>query len=89
MKGSCESGCGNAVKVYGCKWCPECYPTFSHGQSTGEKIFIVVAGKYEWDGEENVKYVSDAMSLKAAEEELKRFSGYHFSRIEHVDYHKR
>ena len=83
---SCESGCGGVVEVYGCKWCPDCYPAFSKGQALDEKAFVVVAGKYdEFEGEqiENFKYCSEPMLLEDAEEDLKRFKGYPFARIEY------
>lgn len=83
---SCNSGCGGTVKVHGCKWCPDCYPRFSMGQSLKEKTFVVVAGKYEQlDGEqsENIKYVSEPMLLESAERDLERVRGYPFARIEY------
>lgn len=86
MSSFCESGCGGMVLVVGNKWCPQCHPEFSMGQSLNLPGFVVVAGKYESvDGEasENVKFISEPMPLEAAETELKRCEGYHFSRIEY------
>lgn len=88
MKGLCESGCGGTVKVYGCKWCPDCYPNFSAGQSLKERAFIVVAGKYEMDMEEglteNCKFSSDVLTLDEAEKTLHEYRSYPFARIEYV-----
>lgn len=83
---SCHSGCGGTVKVYGCKWCPDCYQNFSTGHASNEKAFSVVAGKYEqFDGEltENIKYISEPMLLEDAEQDLERVKGYPFARIEY------
>ncbi len=83
---SCESGCGGTVRVYGCKWCPDCYPDFSKGQACKEKAFVVVAGKYEeFEGEqiENFKYISEPMLIGDAEKDLERVKGYPFARIEY------
>ena len=81
---NCESGCGGIVKVSGCKWCPDCYPNFSRGQTLNEQAFYVVAGKYDFN-EENIKFSSDVMTLPEAEALLKKVSGYPFSRIEYFD----
>ena len=81
---SCESGCGGLVKVFGSKWCPDCYPDFSRGQSLNETAFAVVAGKYD-DYGENIKFASDAMTLPEAEKTLKQVSDYPFARIEYLD----
>lgn len=84
---ACESGCGGTVKVFGCKWCPDCYPNFSAGQSLNEKSFVVVAGKYEMDAEgglvENCKFISDILTLEDAEKILREHRGFPFSRIEY------
>lgn len=87
MKGACESGCGNYVQVSGCKWCPDCYPDFSMGQSLNECAFEVIAGKYEvinFRVEENIKYASGPQLLQDAEEILKQKTGYDFARIEYI-----
>lgn len=92
MEYFCESGCGEMVKASGCKWCPDCYPKFSMGHSLQEMSFVVVAGKYEEMGgitEENIKFASDPMQLRDAEELLKSCSGYHFARIEYVESRER
>lgn len=83
---ACESGCGGTVKVFGCKWCPECYPDFSMGQSLKLKNFVVVAGKYDNDPDEglveNCKFSSEPMLLEDAVKVLKEYSGYPWARIE-------
>jgi hypothetical protein len=83
---ACESGCGGTVRVLGCKWCPDCYPKFSLGQSLKEKRFYVVAGKYDMDMEEglteNCKFSSELMTLEEAEKVLHANRSWPFSRIE-------